>query len=261
MTGHFSMRKFLSWTTLLAFGVLFFLYFQKTFYEVPILMYHHVEHSSEPSGVNVTPESFERQMEFLKLHRYHVMELSQLIALVKSGQKLPPKTVSITFDDGYVDNLDNAFPILKQMDFPATVFMITSNVGREGFLSEEDLRILDASSIAIGSHTAHHAFLPELSRADAQTELIDSKKELERTLGHPVTLFSYPAGGTTPALEALVKEAGYEGAVTTNYESRPQDPYALHRVKISDASGNVFNFWLKTSGYYSLGKKRVVAQP
>jgi len=124
-------------------------------------------------------------------------------------------------------------------------------------LSEEDLRILDGSSIAIGSHTAHHAFLPSLLVEEVKKELGDSKQALEKILNHPVTLFSYPAGGVTTAIEPLVKETGYEGAVTTNYGSTYHDPYALHRIKIDEGSGNLFNFWLKVSGYYHLGKKRV----
>jgi peptidoglycan/xylan/chitin deacetylase (PgdA/CDA1 family) len=247
--------------SLATFAFLFLVYFQKTCYEVPILMYHHVDYSPGPSGVYVTPENFERQMEFLKVHRYNVMELSEVVRRARSGEGFPRKTVAITFDDGYLDNLTNAFPVLKKMDFPATIFMITSNVGREGWLSEEDLRILDGSAVRIGSHTAHHAFLPNITYADARAELTDSKKELERILKRPVTLFSYPAGGVTAALENLVMETGYDGAVTTNYMRHRHDPFALHRIKISDGSANLFNFWIKTGGYYSLGKRRIDAKP
>ena len=257
---RFSVRRFLPWGALAAFILLFLVYFQRTCYEVPILMYHHVDYSPAPSSVYVAPENFERQMEFLKLHRYRVMSLSEIVHRVKAGESFPRKTVGITFDDGYADNLTNAFPVLKKMGFPAVIFMISSNVGREGWLSEEDLRILDGSSVTIGSHTVHHAFLPELSSADVKTELVDSKSALEKILGHPVTLFSYPAGGMALAIETGVKDAGYEGAVTTNYGQDRNDPYALHRVKVSDGSGNLFNFLFKTSGYYSLGKKRVAAR-
>ncbi len=255
----FSVRRLLPWTALAAFAVLFVLYFQKTCYEVPILMYHHVDDAPSPSSVYVSPENFERQMEFLKLHHYRVMALAEVVRRVKAGESFPKKTVAITFDDGYADNLVHAFPVLKKMGFPATVFMISANVGREGWLSEEDLRIMDGSAVTIGSHTANHAFLPEISADDARAELADSKTTLEAILGHAVTMFSYPAGGTTRALQELVEKAGYDGAVTTNYGDERHNPYALHRIKVGDA--NLFNFWYKTSGYAWLGKKRVEARP
>ena len=229
------------------------------FYEPAILMYHSVGYPEDHPGPYVTPAVFEHQMEFLKAHHYRVLPLAELVSEIKSGKKIPMETVAITFDDGYLDNFKNAFPVLKKMDFPATIFMITGNIGRENWLSEEDLRILDGSGVTVGSHTVHHAFLPGLPQAEVHNEIYDSKKRLEAVLGHPVTLFSYPAGGTTSKIMGFVRSAGYEGAVTTNYGSERCNPFALHRVKIGDAHGNLFNFWIKVSGFYHLGKKHVSA--
>lgn len=241
--------------------VLLFLLAVRGLSEPPVLMYHRVNEPGNESEITVRPENFEKQMEFLKLHRYRVVPLETLVEALKRGKGVPSKTVAITFDDGTLDNIRHAFPVLRQMGFPATVFMITDNIGRPGWLSEEDLKVLDDGKVSIGSHTAHHAFLPELSPSEAERELTESKKRLESILGHEVTLFSYPAGGTTPQVEELVKKAGYAGAVTTNYASERRDPYAIRRIKIGDAGGNLFNFWAKTSGLYSLGKKRVRYRP
>ena len=226
-------------------------------YETPVLMYHLVDEPVQESSVYVRPDSFERQMEFLKLHRYRVVPLEDLFRDLKAGRTIPAKTVAITFDDGTIDNFTNAFPILRKMHFPATIFMITSNIGRPGWLSQEDLKILSDSGITIGSHTTHHAFLPKLSADEVQSELTESKKSLETLLGREVTLFSYPAGGVTPAIEQAVKDAGYEGAVTTNYGAVRNDPYSMHRVKVSDSSRNLFRFWTKVSGFARAGKKGV----
>lgn len=231
--------------------------FYKSNYEVPILMYHHVDVVPKGSSVHVSPEAFERQMEFLKIHSYRVIPLADLVEKLKKRSNIPAKTVVITFDDGNLNNFKNAFPILKKMDFPATIFMITDNIGKEGWLSEEDLRILDESGISIGSHTAHHAYLPDLDEEMIDAELVQSKARLEDLLGHPVTLFSYPAGGATQDIADHVKATGYAGAVTTNYGKGRRDAYRLHRIKIKDAGGNLFGFWLKVSGLYHLGKKRI----
>ena len=95
---------------------------------------------------------------------------------------------------------------------------------------------------------------------EIQAQLQESKVRLEEILGHPVTLFSYPAGGVTTQIRSQVEAAGYEGAVTTNYSAVRNDPYVLHRIKVGESSKNLFNFWFKTSGLWHLGKKRVVAQ-
>ncbi len=229
-------------------------------YEPPVLMYHRVGYPEEDPGLYVTPESFERQMEFLKAHHYRVWPLAELVRRIQAGETIPMNVVVITFDDGYLDNFNYAFPVLKKMDFPATIFMITDNIGKENWLTEEDLRILDGSGITIGSHTARHAFLPGLPLEEAQREIAGSKQTLEAVLGRPVTLFSYPAGGMTPKISQFVSEAGYEAAVTTNYSAPKSDPYAIRRIKVGDARGNLFSFWLKTSGFYHWGKKRVEAK-
>ncbi len=233
--------------------------FLRPFYEPAVLMYHRIGYPDSNPGLFVSPEVFERQMEFLKIHNYHVVSLAYLISIVKSGQPVPMNTVVITFDDGYLDNFVNAFPVLKKMDFPATIFMITDNIGKEGWLTEEDLRVLQESSVVIGAHTQSHAFLPPLIRGQMESEIGGSKSRLEAILGRPVTLFSYPAGGVSEEVEQVVRDAGFDGAVTTNYRVRSLDPYALRRVKISDAHGNLFNFWAKTSGFYQVGKKKVEA--
>lgn len=231
-------------------------------YEVPILMYHRIEPARDNGrdSTRVSPAIFERQMEFLKVHGYRVVPLADLAADIAAGRPIPPKTVALTFDDGTLDNFMYAFPVLKKMNFPAVIYMITRNIGKDGWLSEEDLRILDESGIAIGSHTASHAFLPDTDRGVIAQELSESKQRLESILGHPVTLFSYPAGGVTPAIERQVADAGYTSAVTTNYGRTRNNVFALHRVKASESGGSLFSFWVKTSGYYHLGKKRIVRE-
>lgn len=230
-------------------------------YQTPILMYHRVGANPEGSGLIVSPETFGRQMEFLKIHKYRVLTLDDLVDRVKRGERQPFKSVVITFDDGYADNFDNAFPVLRKMDFPATIFMITDNVNKEGWLGEEDLRILDSTRVEIGSHTLSHAYLPNIDDPEVvRQEIYDSKTKLETILGHPVDEFSYPAGGFTNAAKESVEQAGYRGAVTTNHGKKSGDAYALRRVKIKESGGSLFNFWLKTTGIYHFGKKRIAVE-
>lgn len=243
---------------LIALAAVSIVYVYAAYYRVPILMYHQIGPNPADSGLIVTPETFERQMEFLKIHHYQVLTMDELVDRLKNGHRPPFKSVVITFDDGFADNFDNAFPVLRKMGFPATIYMITNNINLDGWLSEEDLRILDGSNIEIGSHTLTHNFIPSITDPVLlESEIVDSKRRLESILGHPVDQFSYPGGGYTLEAARIVEKAGYRGAVTTNHGKKSGNPYGLHRIKIKESSGNLFNFWLKTTGFYYLGKKRI----
>ncbi len=256
------MKRFFGRVLLLFFFACVMILGYQAAYEVPVLMYHHVDYNPERSSIYVSPETFEQQMEFLKVHRYHVASLDEVMSALKTGKRLPPNTVAITFDDGHLDNIQNAYPVLKKMGFPATIFMITGNIGREDWLSEEDLKIMSDMGIDIGSHTESHKYLPNVrNNEQIDWELVQSKARLEGILGKPVKYFSYPAGGLRSDIEEMTRRAGYEGAVTTNYSARRHDPYALRRIKITESTGGLFSFWLKTSGLYSLSRKKVQAQP
>lgn len=224
---------------------------------VPVILMYHCVGSEDPDCqyANIPTEAFERQMEFLKVHKFNVMALSTFLGKIKSGKKLPLKTVAITFDDGTADNFKNAFPVLKKMRFPATIFMITGNINKKGWLSDEDLKILNSSGIEIGSHTVNHVFLPKATEEEVRYELLESKRRLEWLLQHPVTLFSYPAGGVTREVRQAVLDAGYTAAVTTNYGDDPKDPLAYRRVKVGNSASNLFSFLQKVSGFYHVGRR------
>ena len=102
-------------------------------YVVPILMYHSVDPNAVPGNrLAVSVNTFERQMRFLKDRHYNVVPLYVIASLVKDRRKIPPKTIAITFDDGYKDNYTYAFPILKKYNLPATMFIIVNEVGKIG---------------------------------------------------------------------------------------------------------------------------------
>jgi peptidoglycan/xylan/chitin deacetylase (PgdA/CDA1 family) len=222
-------------------------------YMTPILMYHHVDERWQEWKLSVSPRSFSRQMEFLKAHRYNVLSLSQYIDLLKRGERVPRKSVVITFDDGYDNNFTEAFPVLKKLEFPATIFVQVDGVGREGYMDWDDITILLENGIEIGSHTMHHGFLPDISDEAMRSEIFESKAALESRLQRPITLFSYPGGGFNAKARQLVIDAGYEGSAATHPgpDYPDLDPYALKRIRISRTSDNLFVFWLQLSGFYT----------
>lgn len=237
-------------------AVIFFLTAHLTltrFYLTPILMYHHVDGRAGEWKLSVSPQSFAAQMEYLYQNDYQVLDLGDYIGRLKKGQKIPGKTVVITFDDGYKNNFTEALPVLKKYGFPSTIFIQVDGIGREGYMTQEEIKTLIKNGIHIGSHTVHHGFLPDLSVEDKRSEIVLSKKTLEEALGIPVPLFSYPGGGFDAVSRQIVVESGYAGAVATHpgRDYPNKDPYALKRIRISRTSDNLLVFWLQLSGFYT----------
>ncbi|MCX5716639.1 MAG: polysaccharide deacetylase family protein [Candidatus Omnitrophica bacterium] len=238
--------------------------FLRSIYVAPVLMYHFIDKNDKESKLVVTPESFKRQMEFLKGNEYNVISLDELADIIRSGKPVGPKTVCITFDDGSEDNYLYAYPVLKELDLPATIFVYVNAVGTPGYLTVGEMRqMLSDSKVKIGSHTKAHYWLGKTEKgkgnpAKAREEVYGSKKALEEMTGSPVTFFSYPGGGFTSQTRQMVLDAGYKGAVATNPGAKypNNDIYALKRSKITRTSNNLAVFWVESSGYYIGMKKR-----
>lgn len=256
-------RKKISRILVILFLALFALvFFIHKHYVVPILMYHSVNPQAKPQKrMEISPETFQRQMGFLKRHHYNVVTLKTIADLIRDRKKIPPKTLAITFDDGYKDNYTYAFPILKKYNFPATIFIIINEVGRpeDDRLSWDEIKVMQGSGIiTFGSHTLSHAYLPEISSdQELKFEIFDSKRMLEEQLGREVSIFSYPGGRFNTKIKQFVRDAGYKVAVATNPGKRfpNNDIFVLKRLRISSTSNNLFVFWIETSGYYTFIKE------
>ncbi|MBM3246744.1 MAG: polysaccharide deacetylase family protein [Candidatus Omnitrophica bacterium] len=238
--------------------------FLRRIYVVPILAYHSINPVENPriERLIVPPEVFERQMRFLKEHRYNVMPLEALADLIRAKKRIPGRTCAITFDDGYKDNYTYAFPILKKYNLPATMFVIINEVGRtqNDRLSWDELKAMQASGIiTIGSHALGPEPLINIkSKADLKSQIFDSKKILEARLARPVNMFCYPEGRFNEEIRQLVVDAGYKLAAATSPGSNfsKDDVFLLKRLRISRNCNNLFIFWFKLSGYYTFFKER-----
>ena len=230
-------------------------------YHPPILMYHSVAFLFEAplqGAVRIRPSIFAKQMQYLKDHHYNVVDLDLLFQWILEGKELPPKTIALTLDDGYLDNYVNAYPILKLYGFPATVFLITRNIGRDPkFITWDQAREMEKNGIRFGNHTATHPHLSSISFEIARQEILEAKETLSKELQSPSQIFCYPFGGYTMQIQRLVSECGYEGAVATSVDGALPlaDRYAFRRLKISDSAQNKFIFAFEISGYYSALQK------
>ena len=199
-------------------------------YSIPILTYHHTE-QAPPKGFAmrslwVSPSSFATQMQWLARIGYRGLAMSELMPYLRGEKK--GKVVGITLDDGYQSNLLHALPILKNMGFSATCYVVSGKLGQHNEWDEslgmaqaalmgvEEMRRWVDAGMEVGSHTCSHADLNQLSLAEAGHELLQSKSDLENLLQKPVTQFCYPYGHFSPEHESLVSQSGYVAATTTH---------------------------------------------
>jgi peptidoglycan/xylan/chitin deacetylase (PgdA/CDA1 family) len=192
-----------------------------------ILLFHRVTDEIPEDGLTVSTARFRRICRMLR-QRFHVVPLADVFRIVRSGRRIPARTVAITFDDCYRDNLDAA-RILAEFALPACFFIPTAAVGSNLVfdwdrrlkplpnLNWDEVREIARLGFEIGSHTVTHPNMAEISIAQARQELFDSKKTLETQLGQSVRWFAYPFGGrqhfTSERLD-LALSAGYEGCLS-----------------------------------------------
>lgn len=199
--------------------------------KIPILMYHHIAPVPEAlrdhrlSNLYVPPQAFESQMRLLKRLGFRGLSMSQAGPHLRGEAR--GRVVIITLDDGYVDNLDNALPILQHHGFSATCYPVSAAPGgydhwneastgmREPLMNAIQLRQWIAAGMEVGAHTRTHPHLTQCDDTALHKEIQTCKTELEDATGTAVTQFCYPYGDHDERVVQAVREAGYTDATTT----------------------------------------------
>lgn len=201
---------------------------------ITILMYHYVD--TDPTNeMKVPKEKFREQMKYLKDSGFTVLSLDEIYSHYMEGKKIPDKCIAVTFDDGYMDNYTNAYPVLKEFGFKATIFMIGSKINTPRHLTSEQIKELDKNGISIEGHTVNHPRLSELPYYKQYEELSVSKNTLEEILGRKVKYIAYPYGDYDDDTILAAHELGYKMALATTrgQAHKSNGIYELHRVSIS----------------------------
>lgn len=199
---------------------------------LPILMYHSI---SEGNNLRVPKEEFRLQMAWLRENGYQTLSPNEAFLVLSENIMPSEKCVWITFDDGYTDNYTEAFPILKEYELKATIFMIGKSIGKAHHLTEDQMMEMSANGISIESHTINHLELNRMTSGQQEAEMVQSKDLFDRILNQETTVLSYPVGRYNEESLRLSEEAGYKMAVTTEPGGATSDQgmHALHRVRIS----------------------------
>ena len=207
-----------------------------------VFMYHSISDDflfDDYSQMTTPLPLFEAQMAFLYENNYHIISSNQMVDILILKKSFPNKTVVLTFDDGFKDNL-KVLPVLEKYRFPATIFVTTSYIEKGApYLSYKEIKFLtDSKLFTVGSHTLSHRVLRKLSDAELKREIMVSKKVLENIVLKPVSLFAYPFGSygayDKRAIRFL-KQAGYKAAFSTiaGTNNEHQDRYQIKRTRIS----------------------------
>ncbi len=219
---------------------------------IPILMYHQIDtppaRGGALRGLVVAPASFSRQMALLHYLGYRGVSMHELEPYL-SGEK-HGKVVGITFDDGFLNNLEHALPVLLKHGFSATCYGVSSMLGasnswdlhlgipQKPLMAATDWRQWSKAGMDVGSHTCTHAALTKIPLNEARRQIFQSKEDLETTIGAPVRHFCYPYGWFSTEHRDLVQEAGYLSATTTRRGRvhADHDCFALRRIMVARAT-------------------------
>jgi peptidoglycan/xylan/chitin deacetylase (PgdA/CDA1 family) len=216
----------------------------------PVLLYHRIARTTraeDPGRFAVSPAAFASQMAGLARAGFRVRPLAE-IDRWSGGRE-----AFLSFDDGYLDNYTEAFPILSRHGFSATIFVVTAHVGATSawngavpLLSWSHMDEMARHGFSFQSHTRTHAVLTRCDDARAREELAGSRRELEDRLGRPVDEIAYPHGHYDDRVLRLAAEAGYR----TGWAARLAGGGALDRERllVSGRDG-LATFALKASGY------------
>lgn len=227
---HWGLKLTLLGILLLAAGAAAVFWWWVTTPNVPVFMYHAVSEKAPAANANlfVTTANFDEQVSYL------TQEYTTIFASDLPNARKFQKPVVITLDDGYEDNYTDMFPILKKYNAKATVFLVTSMIDTKGYLTRDEIvEMSNSGLVSFQSHTVSH---PNLTRVDikaAEREMRDSQTAIEKLVGKPVTVLSYPYGKVNETVKKAA-EKYYKLAFITlaNHAYNPLNPCMTPRAGV-----------------------------
>lgn len=216
-----------------------------------ILTYHRIgfPRNGRYEKLTVRAEKFAGQLHTLRLMRYDLSGLDDVCSWLKGSGKHVRRPVVITFDDGYRDLFEYAFPLLVKYQVPAVVFLVAerninswvnrADKGPLKLLSWSQVKVMSDAGIVFGSHSLAHFQLTRCNNTRLQAEVVDSKKIIEDHIGREVKHFCYPFGNHDQRVEDAVRGAGYDSACTTDKGAvlPGANPWRLPRLTVGKRMG------------------------
>jgi peptidoglycan/xylan/chitin deacetylase (PgdA/CDA1 family) len=225
---------------------------------IPVLMYHKIPDRELKTRhrIFVTKDRFERHLQYFQKKGFTTLHFADLEAY-RSGERdfatFPRKPLVLTFDDGYLDNLKNAAPLLQKYRTKAVIYLLADHSLQENewdlghddgepshqMMSLSEKQQLPKYGFEIGSHGFRHQKITEMNEGQARQELELSKKQLEADFKAPIYSYAFTYGITSPHAAELAEEAGYSFALNTDTGGLhiEENPYAIFRSNIFPEDG------------------------
>ncbi len=255
-------------------------YFKKNHRKnIPILMYHKIPETELNSRhrIFVTNENFEKHLKFFKSQGFttlHFKDLEEFRSGKKDFSLFPKKPLILTFDDGYVDNLTQAAPLLRQYQMKAVIYLLADHSITHNFWDDDGKEpshalmtlaqkkeLMTDGTFEVGSHGVRHQKITEMTDAEAFLELKESKTMIEKDLTTTVSSFAYTYGITSKRAAELAEQAGYEFAVNTDTGGLhlEENPFAIFRINIFPEDGPTqlrkkTSWWYRRYFYFKRGR-------
>lgn len=208
---------------------------------VPVLCWHQLrDWRSSDTRYNrnfliCPPAAFRAQLDAISRAGHTTITPDQYLAHLTTGAELPPKPVLLTFDDAQGSQITAGLPELERRRMLGTFFIMTVVLGKEDWMSQADLRRLDAAGMTVASHTYDHNSADKYSGTDWRTQLDEPRNQLASILGKPVRHFAYPYGAWAPKDFPHLASAGF--ATAFQLGDRPMDPkqplFTLRRILVN----------------------------
>ena len=221
----------------------------------PILIYHRICRDDESFRCEfvVTTSVFREQMKYLARRNYYTPRLSEVLAWNGQAPRTEKAPVVLTFDDGYLDNFENALPILQEFGFTGAVFPVLDPDRRTSWwddlpalraalMSPQQIRAMEHAGMEFGSHSLSHRSLPQLTDSELAEELTRSREVLGSIVERPLAVLAYPYGDANERVKRAVQRAGYSAALAVN--SGPlaieTDRYEIRRVRVTNRASEAY---------------------
>ncbi len=224
-----------------------------------VLQYHHISEDT-PEITSTSPQLFEKHLNYLKENQFKVLSMDEFLTYLKSNKSFPDKSVLITFDDGYQSIYNNALPLLKEKNYPFTVFINTQPIQQklDQFMNIEVLKKLVKQGGTIGNHSITHTHMirrdeknnesEEAWRMRMRNEILQAQKFIDEQITVSPRVFAYPYGEYNHQLKSLIEDlefvafAQFSGAIDIS-----TDKQAIARFPMGGQYGKMESFIQKVN--------------